>query len=772
MVRTAVFNFCFFVLGVVLGVLLAPPRAGNELDPAAGFREQPVAAARPAPRVEPAAKDAAAVSEDSPLPEGANEMVAKILASIPAPAVASGSGAITGVVRTEDGAPVGGVLVRGVQTRRYEGPARRFKKDREPGDAEIERQVYAMIESHKQREVTAVEAHTAADGAFVLERLADSPYSVAAYMKGYSFQPLQGQNVHNVKAGGTVEFVARPLVEVAVNVLLPDGSRAAKATINYDQGSENFRYGSGEQWVADDPVIQIHPGTYTLRAVATEGEMSEGEEYRSDPQEVAIAAGVQPPALTFQLKGRPGIKGKLIFPKGEEIRSPNVTVVRSPDGSLPSIQKIREESMRGRRLSFEGPGFNAPSSFSFTDLAAGTYALVYLRTYQGPIAAAELVEVKDSTVFKDLVVPPLERGEYTIVWVYGPNGEVLRDVNLSTRYQSKGGSGGGGGESIRRPDGSSWVLNPVINQQDESAGEDAHYYIVANSSRYGQKEAEYRPGESSEVTIQFSEPAVLDVSISGYVGSGQEGAISLSLRKQRDDEGMEGRYYGSSFGFEQLNAEGRQTFQKIEPGAYDLVVSVNTEGHQSLVWDRIPVTLKPGKNALAVPMPPLYPLTVTCEDAAADTRLSLGRLSVDGETASSSHRLDGEGRTQFTRLPPGDYVVRTYGSKGVGEMRVTLPGPNEIRFEASPHTAYFVQLRSKTGYLAAAGLQAGDMIIGVDGEEFANEDALRALRGAAADGAEKTLIVVRGGQRLAIAVDPKKLRDSKELGGYLREIPR
>ena len=154
-------------------------------------------------------------------------------------------------------------------------------------------------------------------------------------------------------------------------------------------------------------------------------------------------------------------------------------------------------------------------------------------------------------------------------------------------------------------------------------------------------------------------------------------------------------------------------------------------------------------------------------------------MAGDGESGGSNKRFDKDGRAEFSALPPGDYVVRIFGSKAMGEMRVTLPGPSEVRFEPRPQTALFVQLRGKDGYLATVGLQAGDIIIGADGEEFTAEKPPHSIRAVPAEGAEgaqppeKTLIVIRGNQRLSITVDPTKLwGNPRETGGFLREIPR
>jgi S1-C subfamily serine protease len=82
-----------------------------------------------------------------------------------------------------------------------------------------------------------------------------------------------------------------------------------------------------------------------------------------------------------------------------------------------------------------------------------------------------------------------------------------------------------------------------------------------------------------------------------------------------------------------------------------------------------------------------------------------------------------------------------------------------------------VEIDDTDGGLAMAGLKSGDLVIGVDGEEFKDETDLRARWMTAAAKETARLIVLRGAKRIEIVADLTKLR-GREAGGTLRTTTR
>ena len=351
--------------------------------------------------------------------------------------------------------------------------------------------------------------------------------------------------------------------------------------------------------------------TVSVKATCTHDE----EEYRSEEQDLTLTIGGTVSELTFALKGRSGIKGKVVFPKGEELRGMRVYAAPArPDQQL-DAERLRREGKD------DWVSDHDDYAYAFKDLAPGTYVVGIARGYNGPLVVAETVEVTDHMVTQDLVIPPIEPWEYVVVWAYGPDDELLRDVSVSTGRRSDRGSSSGGGTTIKRDDGSLWVMHHE-RQNDDRDDEDTEwrYYVRVRSKAHGEKEVEYDRGERSEVTVHFLEPATLEVTIAGYAGSGVEGRIKLSLVQAGDRE--QPRTVTSSRE-NRLDSEGRQTFGPIEPGSYELVMRVESERHSSFEIDRAPITIRAGKNAHTVGVPALYTLTVTVEDPSPNARLRL-----------------------------------------------------------------------------------------------------------------------------------------------------
>ncbi len=103
-----------------------------------------------------------------------------------------------------------------------------------------------------------------------------------------------------------------------------------------------------------------------------------------------------------------------------------------------------------------------------------------------------------------------------------------------------------------------WVLHEPDNERVN--GKVVGVTLNVRSQKYGNKQLQYSIGETSELTVEFQEPASLEVTIAGYEGSGYEGLLVVSVQKH--EEGAPGRsspmrYYGGS-SRSGVDSEGRQ----------------------------------------------------------------------------------------------------------------------------------------------------------------------------------------------------------------------
>jgi hypothetical protein len=311
------------------------------------------------------------------------------------------------------------------------------------------------------------------------------------------------------------------------------------------------------------------------------------------------------------------------------------------------------------------------------------------------------------------------------------------------------------------------------DDEDAEADDGANwrYYVRVSTKNYGRKEIEYERGERSEITVQFVEPATLEVTIAGYVGSGREGAVELSLAKA--DSGERESHGVHSSREQKIDAQGRQVFGPVEPGAYEIVVTAKTERFSSIPIDRIPITLRAGRNVATVGIPELYNLTVIVPDPPPRARLRLQPVPRRPGWWGTNETVNKEGRAEFSNLPAGEYKLQMSGPTMGGIMHISIPAHREVRFEPKPINALEVTIEDPEGELAKAGFQTADIIIGVNGTQFKDMFQLQsAFMGAMSKG-PATLLVSRGGRELELKLDLRKMMEDRGgMGGELEPTSR
>ncbi len=756
MLRIALLNFAFFLLGAGLGIALCTVGRGD-VPP---FQDKPaphgVAATTPAPRVDGAAEEAA------PLPRETSTLLAEALAALPIPKVESGSGTIKGTVKLEDGSPIAGVVVRGWPQSSDRGTGRR-RATGVPEDEPLEKYVARLAEQHQRNNLARVEATSDAQGAFALAGLADHEYRLQAFLSGYEVQRGGRENWRAVKPGSEVEFVAKLVTEIPLSVVFADGTSPAEASIEWERRSDGSTSSSSVRWTLENPAIELNPGAYKLRATS-----GKDGEYASEQREVTLNAGGRAETVTLTLRSRPGIRGVVKFSEGEEPENAVVWIARVTPGSAPDWESLRQsgegQAYVGRHNDF---------AFAFEDLAAGAYAIGAARGHNAPIAIVEHVQVADAVVVRDLVMPALDPADYVVVWVYGPENELIRDAQISGAMRSKSGSSSGGGSTVARSDGSYWFLPPETPEHMRSGREegdgDLQRFISVHTQRFGTKEVEYQPARGVEVVVRFAVPAEIEVVIPNYAGSGLEGKVNVGIEKAAKDTRRGGQVYGHVQ--DKVDFEGKKRLGPVEPGDYELVMYVQTERYGQKPVARQPVMLAAGMNSVSFPIPPLYTVTVIVPEGTASMRLQLQPLQRREAFRGGSPQAAKDGRATFPLLAPGEYKLRSWGGGTMEEMRIDVQGDMEVRFEPKPVNALQVTLGEEEGYLSRAGFHDGDLIVGIAGKDIEN---LAQLQAAMLMNAERVSVTVRrGGGTVELTIEPRKMMENeKGMGGELEPTSR
>jgi len=212
-----------------------------------------------------------------------------------------------------------------------------------------------------------------------------------------------------------------------------------------------------------------------------------------------------------------------------------------------------------------------------------------------------------------------------------------------------------------------------------------------------------------------------------------------------------------------------ESFEGLQPGPYHVTLEA-VQWPRLTPWitelDQADVIIRTGRNHLRLRLPQLHSLRVHWAGGQEGEELCLNRSDAlerfDSRTARVE--LDATSHAHFERLVAGEYLLFDKGPV-LRQMRVTLPC-GEIEYAPKRVDALRVVVQDAGGILSQDGFRNGDLVVGVNGEEFGEdiESALeRAARGA--EDAELSFLVDRAGGRIEITVEIADLGKSKDWGG-------
>lgn len=658
---------------------------------------------------------------------------------------------ITGIVLTKNGEPFEGASVSAtpIPDRKRSNKKPQTAGDREP-DGSADQVADRVQETRNTRKQTVTDSR----GEFSLTDLQDDRYEIHITAPGHEIS-RDGRLWIKAHPGDHLEFLATTIIKVPVEIVLPDGEEPSVATVRYTQHKENGSLGSTLDWSAQDPVVDLYAGDFTLSVTSKHG----GRRYVSRKQRVSILPDTTPEGLRFELTVRLGMKGKVTFPKGEAPRHADVVVIAGEQD-----QEVNPKLWK--RPDKKAPIWPTEYSYRLQIDEPGTYHVGVARSRGLEPVVYETVEVSDGIVLQDLEVPPLKPSEYVVVWALDSDGEVLDRVYLSTGRRTEKRSASRPALSFKREDGAHLVLH--YEGDDEDWLKDAFFFVEVESPFYGRKTVQYRAAEKEEIQVQFDDPASLDVTMDGYIGSGLEGMLSLSvkqLRGKRSSRKGRPKYRpGGHF----VNSLGRVKFDILKPGEAEVVVSVKTKSGSQHVARGHPVVLKVGENHLEIPVPALHSLTVLFpETIAPGTGVKL-------DSADRGHRFfDGgpnvgeDRRVVFEELPAGEYTVSILDLGGSGQMNVSLAQDLEVVFEPRAINALRVSIQDPDGALARAGFEDGDLIIGFDQVKFESMGQMQLAFSGALTRALVSFTVLRGERQMEIPIEPAKIIGSNNHGGRI-----
>ena len=647
------------------------------------------------------------------------------LDDMPAPQFPVGKGRITGTVKTDDGKPLRGVLVRA--TPRWRGSGRPYWQWLgAPREDSLEETVRRTVERYHRNRGTRRDAVTAADGSYTIEGLVGSEkYNVQAYLENYKLAAQSGHQAYEVAPGAKIDFVAKPIARLHVDVVMPDGSRPERANLHFRGKNRS----EAAQWTPEYPTVGVASGTYALTAT-----LDSDSDYTAEPTEIEVSHDKPNPPVTIHMRSQPGIRATVKLPEGATVQYLQVYAIKMRPDEPPPLDRLRD----GKR-SHLGRG-----SYTFKGLAPGRY-LVAVALGSETVLDSRTVDVTDHMVRCDFDIREFNPADFISVRVSGPDGKPVPGVNFGTAFRTKSGSSSGGGQSIALKD-------RYLVPHHKGDHPDGTHYVTARSEKYGLKEIAYSREKTRELEIRFGEPAKLTVT--GYAG-GAEG--KLAVRLARKDAQRHSPYREEKM----VPANGTLILGPTEAGEYELRLYVQVNRYSRLRVSTTPIALRAGDNTATIAVPRLYALTIVVPDGRG--QVQIGPDPRRDEWFHAYQELGKTGRVTFTNLVAGRYKVTNGGEEMVIDLRAT----QTVTFEPQDTNAMRVSITDPNGAFAAAGLVHGDLIIGVDGTEFKNPRHMMIM--IMAGGKEPiTLNILRGGRRIELTVDVKSLRGGGRLDSTTR----
>jgi hypothetical protein len=648
-----------------------------------------------------------------------------------------GTGRISGKVKTEKGEAVAGVVVRAdYRGERDEGARQRWKTgDGPPPDDDVESRVRDFIEDTERSLAMRREATSSQNGEFTIEGLLDEPYSLQAYLKGYSVTLDQRDLQWSARPGVWVDFTASPVIVLPVDVKLADGTSPKRAQVQIAVNNSS----TGETWRPSRPELRLGAGTYAISVTA-----GDREEWRSEAQNVVLKEGAAPAPLVFKLAARTGIRGRVKVPKGYAVDSLAVFALRYSGSAVPDEAALR----RGQNeWTSAWNGF----LFNFHDLAPGTW-LVGAGTWES-VFATKTVEVAAGAIVETVLEITDSGATGLVVRVIGPDNAAVADVNLRVSPTS-GQYDGSEPFSVRPKKDGAWV----VASKKEGAVDPKDYVLQAHSERLGDKSVAMPAACSGELRIEMLEPASLEVTVPGYAGSGLEGRLKVDARQLTGGKEPQHRIYYSRD--EAMGPDGRQTLKPLQPGRYRVELQYSRERWASSTLDKVDVDVGPGVNSVSIALPAVYTLVVVTSGEPSDANLNLQQVGTGSDDARwHGARIGPDGTATFEGLVAGTYRLSLWAPKARRQrsMRVTVPASGPVTFKEEAETALAVKALDADGYLASAGIQVGDVITGVDGAAFdGSRPAVQVLGGLMSARKELKLQILRGGKTLEATVDTEK----------------
>ncbi len=620
----------------------------------------------------------------------------------------AGQGRIFGRVTSYDGQPLAKVeleLEPGEGRDLVAAPVNQVGRLAEPKS--VEERVLEAARKWSMSDRERRRALSSEDGSFSFEGLPDGSWSLEAALPHWSLERVADKPKF-VPTGSQVDFRALPCSSLEIVVLDASGAQLESATleVSSDRGAM-----AHYAWSAKQPVLELGPGSYRMRAISEPRPWSvEGDKWLSDlasaELELTLEPGIAPLPVTLMFEPRGGIVGRLLLPPqklpGEW---PRVLLLPSNADHQPTADEFRTELTQ--------QWVQNEAEFAFLDLAPGHYAVGLVTDWNSGAIAFQKVEVTRglTEVLLEVTLPDTPRA--LRVRARTSDGRALRDLHLLAKRKCEHDSTVNSVDTRCDALGVYEVLGEEFGSAYWTGGESGCTYVLSiGSASCGAQQVEVEPGQE-QLEVTFDEPAEIELTLVGWRPGALTGRTVIQVL-----EAGEVDYDGVwNWEQEQPDGDGRLTLRST-PGPKQIVLSALLEDIVNDSWShremgRRDVVLQSGVNLVSMPFSQFYELRVHAPNLDPGTRLILKSIAL-GETNWSV--LDQERRMSFGNLVEGEYVLS--GPSGL-QQELSVPGP-EVLFQPRQARGQRLEGLEESHALYGAGLRAGDVLLQIDGTAVLN----------------------------------------------------
>jgi len=532
---------------------------------------------------EPDPEPGSAGTDPTPSPR---DDLAALLARFPAREYAGGDGSITGtVLRDEDDAPLAGIAIDaiihgttpGVEQKGLDHP-------------DLLGFILEEIDQYHYDIAMARRAVTDAEGRFRIDGLrADAEYHLNAAPSDEWFIFAAGRS-RNLSPGASVEFRVAPIAFVTVEVLDASGAPVEMGSVGLGPCEEGASNRFRANFSAASREIRV-PIPYT-RLVATlpNGESTESVDLSLVPGERRT--------VSLSVRPAPGLDVTVLA--ADPIDRVGAGLALHPlDGPpIPADPRRVADDVRARSGSV-----NVESGRWRSDLEPGEYRLRLHR--DGELLHEEDLRIGNRRRTLEIPIPPRPSSRLAYVRVLGPDGLPAQVDDISL-YRRVGGERTWRDCEVRSVGAGGLAILARGEPSPDSAGgssppEDS---LVIDSSQNGIQMFPVSFGVAGFQEMRYAEPVEVSIDLLGYVGHELQGRVGIVLGS------VETELDSEAWGW--IDAVGRAKFSRVSPGRKRLRVFLQdswSEGPSAI--DR-EIDISPGKNAFAIPLPPLHALRVRC----------------------------------------------------------------------------------------------------------------------------------------------------------------